>query len=103
MVHCRDGGTKNWSGGNLLQFSTKNWGICSSGATDTLIVERTSVRLKIMRDDVELFNRKWEPSDGKCLLDARFWRLENRGTASLSAESVLGNEILFIQKSCKNF
>ena len=95
LLHCRDEETKikNWSKGNLLRFSTKNWGICSSGATDTLIIERTSVRLKIMRGDVELFNREWEPSDGKCLLGAGFWRLENLGTTSVSAASVLGKEI----------
>ena len=93
VLHCRYEESKNWSGGKVRRFSTKNWGVCSSGATDTLIIEHTSVRLKIMRGDVGLFNREWEPSDGNCLLDAGFWRLENVGRSSVSAASVLGKEI----------
>ena len=92
-IYCNEGGTKDWYGGNLLTFPTDNWGICSSGTTETLIIERTSKRLNIMRDDdVVVFSRNWAATDGKCLLKAGFWRLQNYGTTVVSAKSILGIE-----------
>ena len=90
-IHCSEGGNKGWYGGNLLTFSTTDWGICSSGTTETLIIERTSERLEIMRgDDEVVFRRNWAETDGKCLLKAGFWRLQNYGTTVVSAKSILG-------------
>ena len=93
-IHCKQGGTSNWNGGNLLKFSTRNWGICNSGTSETLIIERTSATLKIMRGDVLVFSRNWEATDGKCLSEAAFWRLQNYGTTILSARSILGKAYL---------
>ena len=90
VVHCRDGGSKNWYGGNRLRFSTRNWGLCISGSTDTLVIERTSVHLKISKGDEVVFWRNLATTDGKCLLDAGFWRLANHGKTVVSAEGVLG-------------
>ena len=90
LIHCKDGGAKNWYGGNLITISTRNWGICSSGTTNTLIIERTSVTLKILRSGGVVFSRNWATTDGKCLLEAALWRLQNYGTTVLTAESVLG-------------
>ena len=90
LIHCKDGGAKNWYGGNLITISTTNWGICSSGTTNTLIIERTSVALKILRSGGVVFSRNWATTDGKCLLEAGLWRLQNYGTTVLTAESVLG-------------
>ena len=90
QIHCKEGGTSNWYGGNLLQFSTRNWGICNSGTSETLIIERTSARLKILSGDLVVFSRNWAATDGKCLSEAAFWRLQNYGTTILSARSILG-------------
>ena len=90
LIHCREGGARDWNDGNLLTFPTTSWGICSSGTSETLTIERTSVIMKIMKGDVVVFRRKWAADDGKCLLDAGFWRLQNYGTTVVSAESVLG-------------
>ena len=90
FIHCKEGGKKDWFGGNYLKFSTWSWGICRSGTSETLIMERTSERLKIMREDVMVFSRNWAATDGRCLLEAGFWRLQNYGTTILSAWSILG-------------
>ena len=90
-LHCKEGGRADWYGGNLRTFSTKRWGICRSGIlTETLIIERTSVLMKIMRAGIEVFSRNWAKKDGRCLLEAGFWRLENYGKTVVSAGSVLG-------------
>ncbi|KAL5266359.1 hypothetical protein ACHWQZ_G003697 [Mnemiopsis leidyi] len=70
LIHCKEGGTRDWNDGNLLTFPTTSWGICSSGTSETLTIERTSVIMKIMKGDVVVFRRKWAADDGKCLLDA---------------------------------
>ena len=92
LIHCKGGGEKDWYGGNELVFSTKDWEICSSGSSDTLIIERTSTTLKLTQAEgcVEMFRRGWAADDGKCLSDTGFWRLQNYGTTVLTAESVLG-------------
>ena len=90
FVHCKEGGRKDWYGGNIRRFRTKRWGICRSGISETLIIERTSVVLKIMRAGFEVFSRNWAGNDGRCLLEAGFWRLENYGKTVVSAGSVLG-------------
>ena len=95
-IHCKEGGTKDWYGGNKLIFSTRSWGICRSGTTDTLIIERTALALKIWRGDEEVFSRNWAATDGKCLLKAGFWRLQNFGNTVLSAWSILGTVYLII-------
>ena len=94
QIHCKQGGTRYWYGGNLLQFSTRNWGICNSGTSETLIIERTSARLRIMMGDVLVFNRNWAATDGKCLSEAGFWRIINYGRTVVSAESILGKAYL---------
>ena len=90
VVHCKEGGNKDWWGGNHLTFSTWSWGICSSGTTETLTIERSTVALQILRGAVVVFHRNWAVNDGRCSLEAGFWRLENFGTTVVSAESVLG-------------
>ena len=95
-IHCIEGGKKDWYGGSLLKFSTWSWGICRSGTSETLLIERTSVALKIMRGYVEVFSRNWAATDGRCLLKAGFWRLQNYGTTILSARSILGTYYTFI-------
>ena len=90
FIHCKEGGRKNWFGGNFLSFSTRSWGMCRYGTSETLLIERTSERLKIMREDVVVFSRNWAATDGRCLLEAGFWRLDNYGTTVISAESILG-------------
>ena len=95
-IHCKEGGTKDWYGGNKLIFSTRSWGICRSGTTDTLIIERTALTLKIWRGDEVVFSRNWAATDGKCLSEAGFWRLQNFGNTVLSAWSILGKVYLII-------
>ena len=97
VVHCKEGGAKDWFGGNRLKFWTWRWGMCRSGSSETFIIEWTTVRLKITRwDNVEVFSRNWAATDGKCLLKAGFWRLQNYGTTVVSAKSVLGIVICYI-------
>ena len=91
FVYCKGGGTKDWYGGNMRTFSTKSWGLCPSDTlTETLIIERTSVVLKIMRAGFEVFSRNWAADDGQCLWEAGFWRLGNLGSTVVSAGSILG-------------
>ena len=98
FVHCKEGGTKHWYGGNIRRFSTKSWGMCTSGNSETLIIERTSVALTIIRAGFEVFSRNWAEDDGKCLLEAGFWRLENFGSTVVSAGSILGK----VHSNCKS-
>ena len=90
FVYCKEGGTEDWYGGNIRRFPTKSWGICSSGTSETLIIERTSVVLKIMRAGFEVFSWNWGADDGRCQLEAGFWRLANFGRTVISAGSILG-------------
>ena len=91
FVYCKEGGRKDWYGGNIRKFSTRGWGMCPSGTlTETLIIERTSVALKIMRAGFEVFSWNWAEDDGKCLLEAALWRLSNLGSTVVSAGSILG-------------
>jgi hypothetical protein len=92
MVFCKDGGKKDWHGGERWYHPVSKSRPCfeNTGTTDTLIIEWTQKGVKLMRDEDVILSREWKSTDGHCLKKAAFWRLQNYGNAAVTGQDFLG-------------
>ena len=89
-VYCNDAGDKNYWGGERRWYPAGNRGPCYTGESETLIIEWTEVGVKVLRGDEVILSQEWGPTDGHCLKETGFWRIQNIGTTVVSGESILG-------------
>jgi len=89
-VYCNDAGDKNYWGGERRWYPAGNRGPCYTGESETLIIEWTEVGVKVLRGDEVILSQEWGPTDGHCLKETGFWRIQNYGDTVISEESILG-------------
>ena len=89
-VFCKDAGDKKTYDGEIRWYPADNRGPCYTGESETLIIEWTEVGVKVLRDDEVILSQEWGPTDGHCLKETGFWRIQNYGNTVISGESILG-------------
>ena len=89
-VYCKDAGDKNYWGGERRWYPAGNRGPCYTGESETLSIEWTEVGVKVLRGDEVILSQEWGPTDGHCLKETGFWRIQNYGNTVISGESILG-------------
>ena len=88
-VYCKDAGDKKWFDGTRWFHDVGNSGMCNTGQTETLIIQWTQEKVKVMKGNEVIMSQKWGPTDGHCLEKTMFWTLTNFGDTVVSAENIL--------------
>ena len=89
-ILCKDAGDKTTYGGEMWWYPAGNREPCYTGESETLSIEWTEVGVKVMRGDEVILSQEWGPTDGHCLKETGFWRIQNYGDTVISGESILG-------------
>ena len=89
-VFCKDAGDKKTYDGEIRWYPAGNRGPCYTGESETLIIEWTEVGVKVLRGDEVILSQGWGQTDGHCLKETGFWRIQNYGNTVVSGESILG-------------